>query len=229
MLFNKSILAIVPARKGSSRIVGKNMQMLKGKSLIAWAGDCLKELDWIDLKVLSTDSDGYGEEGAKHGLTLCLRPDDLATDDSLIEDTLCFTLYACEAITQKEYDVILLIEPTSPTRKPQDVEEATHMLIRNSGLPDSVVTVNLIDDKYKGHRTLHINSWDGRLGLNSGGPFAYPHYYKNGICYAMTRECVLGRQIFTTNTLPLIIDRPIANIDTDLDLKLAELLVGGKL
>ena len=226
MLFGKSILAIVPARKGSERIRDKNMQLLNGKSLIAWAGDCLKELAWIDLKVLSTDSDGYGEEGVKHGLTLCKRPDDLATGDSLIEDTLCFSLYACEEIYQKTYDVILLIEPTSPTRKPQDVEDATHMLIRNNTLPDSVVTISQIDDKYKGHRILHINDWDGSLGLNSGGPFAYPHYYKNGICYAMTRDCVLMREIFTSKTLPLIIDRPIANIDTLLDLKLAELLVG---
>ena len=63
MLHNKKVLAVIPARSGSKGIKDKNMKVLGGLSLIARAAKCINELDWIDAKVLSTDSERYVDEG----------------------------------------------------------------------------------------------------------------------------------------------------------------------
>ncbi len=50
-------------------------------------------------------------------------------------------------------------------------------------------------------------------------------YYRNGACYAVTRECLLDRGvIFCGETVAFVIDRPLANIDEPLDLAFAEFL-----
>ncbi len=76
MYLGKKILAVVPARSGSKGVKDKNMKTFEGISLIARAAKCLNELDWIDEKILSTDSNRYADEGRKYGLQIpFLRPD----------------------------------------------------------------------------------------------------------------------------------------------------------
>jgi CMP-N,N'-diacetyllegionaminic acid synthase len=51
-------------------------------------------------------------------------------------------------------------------------------------------------------------------------------YYRNGVCYAITRDCLTERRtLFTENTRGLVIDRPTVNIDDPLELELAEFLL----
>lgn len=228
MYRDKTILAIVPARSGSKRIPDKNMQEINGVSLIGWAGKCLQELDWVDAKFLSSEMKSYVEEGYKYNLKSALRPSELATDTSPIEDTLFLTLTGTETYYLKEFDIILLIEPTSPMRKPSDIKNAVDMLI-DSGA-DSAVTVSEIDEKftYKALKLWRSGSKSGKLFRalpQEMEKYYHPLYYRNGICYALTRETVQKKQIITDNTAPLFIDRPVVNIDTPLDLETARMLM----
>ena len=52
---NKNILAVIPARGGSKGIIRKNLRNIHGNSLIAHAANCVKQLNWIDEIVLSSD------------------------------------------------------------------------------------------------------------------------------------------------------------------------------
>ena len=217
---DKTILAIIPARSGSKRIPGKNMQEINGVSLIGWAGKCLGELDWVDAKFLSSEMKSYVEEGYKYNLKSALRPSELATDTSPIEDTLFLTLTGTETYYLKEFDIILLIEPTSPMRKPSDIKNAVDLLIDTGA--DSVVTVSKVDERYYPPRIFEIDKWGGVIFQHSYVSSGW--YYRNGICYALTRQCVQGKQIME-GALPLIIDRPVVNIDTPLDLEIARMLM----
>ena len=60
------------------------MKILGGLSLIARAAECLNELDWLDVKVLSTDSNRYADEGKKVWFYRFhfLRPDVLSSDNA---------------------------------------------------------------------------------------------------------------------------------------------------
>jgi CMP-N-acetylneuraminic acid synthetase len=53
--------------------------------------------------------------------------------------------------------------------------------------------------------------------------------YKNGLCYALTRECIIDRSaVFTDNTLALITEREVVNVDDENELTWAELLLSAR-
>ena len=141
MYLGKRVLAVVPARSGSKGVPDKNMKVLGGLSLIARAAECLNELDWLDAKVLSTDSNRYADEGKKYGLPApFLRPDLLSSDTSTAIDTMVHALHESEKVFDTEFDILLIIEPTSPFRMASDIEGVFRELVENNA--DSVVCVS---------------------------------------------------------------------------------------
>jgi CMP-N,N'-diacetyllegionaminic acid synthase len=231
MFMGKRILAIVPARSGSKGIPNKNMRILAGKSLIGWAGECLSQLSWLDGKIISTDSPNYAAEGQKFGLDApFLRPEALSSDTAGAVETVTHTLLEAEKFYEKVFDIVLVIEPTSPLRVPEDIEEATRLLI-DSGA-DSTVTVNRLPLKSHPSKILIIkkNKLDfyKRAGalVVSRQSLEGSFYWRNGVCYAITRRSLLGKKkVITDNTLPLVIGREIANIDEPIELEWAEFLL----
>jgi len=231
MLRDKSVLAVVPARSGSKGIPNKNMQPLKGVSLIGWAGKTLGSLPFIDARVIFTDSPEYAQEGQRYGLEAPFpRPSHLSTDRVGAIETIQYALTEAERHYGRRFDVILIVEPTSPLRAPEDVERATTKLVESGA--DSVVTVSPLTEK--SHPRKVLVEEDGRLGfLVEGGnevkarqSLTGNYYWRNGACYALTRECLMEKAvIFAENTLPEIITRPLANIDEPIDLEWAEFLL----
>jgi len=231
MLDGKHILAIVPARSGSKGIPNKNMRKVLGISLIGRAGLCLSKLNWLDGKIISTDSKDYAEEGKRYGLDApFLRPENLSTDTSNIYDTVVHALLEADKFYEKTFDVVVLTEPTSPFRKPEDLEEATKKLISSHAA--SVVTVSSLNSKCHPAKALSIKD-DERLGFYEAlgakvinRQSLEPLYWRNGVCYVINRESLLKNSRFITdNTLPFIIDREIVNIDHPIELEWAEFLL----
>jgi CMP-N,N'-diacetyllegionaminic acid synthase len=230
MYLGKRILAVVPARSGSKGVRDKNMKVLGGLSLIARAAECLNELGWIDAKVLSTDSNKYADEGKKYGLQIpFLRPDSLSGDNATAIDTMVHALQESEKVFDTEFDILLIIEPTSPFRKHKDIEGACRKLIYNDA--DSVVCVSPLNTQYHPAKVLNINNERLQYYETRGENITARQqleilYAKNGICYALTRDCLLNkREIVTDNSLPFVIDRHIVNIDDPIDIKWAEFLI----
>ena len=215
---------------GSKGIPDKNMRKLCGKTLIAHAGDCLSQLKWVDYRLLSTDSPLYAEEGLKHGLQApFLRPPELSNDTASAVETIAHALIETELISGKYFDIIIIAEPTSPLRRPCDLEEATSQLVESRA--DSVVSVSKLDSKFHPSKILRVTD-DNYLEFNQadGPSVTYRqtlshYYYRNGACYILTRKCLLElRAIITENTKAFIIEREIVNIDELPELELAEFL-----
>jgi CMP-N-acetylneuraminic acid synthetase len=230
MYLGKRILAVVPARSGSKGVKDKNMRVLGGISLIARAAKCLSELDWIDKKILSTDSNRYADEGSKNGLQVpFLRPDFLSSDNATAIDTMRHALQESEKIFNMEFDILLIIEPTSPFRMGLDIEGTCRELIENNA--DSVVCVSPFDTKCHPAKALTIQN--GRLQhYNQKGKDITARqqlenlYSRNGICYAITKKCLLNnKDIITDKTRAFLVERYIVNIDEPIDIKWAEFLI----
>ena len=230
MLSGKKILAVVPARSGSKGLPNKNMMQLSGASLIAHAGICLSELDWVDCKIISTDSEDYIKEGGKYGLeSLFVRPPELSGDTSSALDTLSHAIVEAEKKKGEIFDVILLLEPTSPMRQPKDILDCVECLLEVNA--DSVVTVSHLDTKYHPDKVLKIGA-NNKLGFYTEKGHSIiarqqldDLYWRNGICYAFKREIILeDKKLFSRKTYPLVIERDIVNIDEKFDFELAELL-----
>jgi CMP-N-acetylneuraminic acid synthetase len=230
MIEDLSVLALVPARSGSKGIPDKNMASLGGRSLIARAGQVLSQISWIDRRIISTDSTRYAEEAMAYGLDVpFLRPAELSTDHAKALETIIHALEACERLDGCRYGVVIVAEPTSPFRDPADIESAMQALLSSGA--DSAVTVSRIDTKAHPHKVFSIS--DGRLRYFSdegkrvtARQSLEPLYARNGLCYCFRRATVLEkRALITDNTVSVITERPVVNIDEPLDLLWAEFLL----
>ena len=125
MIATTRILAVVPARSGSKGIPDKNMQALGGNSLIARAGLTLKACPSVDRAIISTDSPRYAAEGRTHGLDApFLRPPELSTDTAGAVETVIHAMNAAETHYGEFFGIVLIVEPTCPLRRPDDIEGA---------------------------------------------------------------------------------------------------------
>lgn len=119
----KKILAVVTARGGSKGLPGKNVLDLNGKPLIAWTIEHIHKSTLLDRTFISTDSREIALVCEKCGITVSeLRPDRLAEDTSSSMDVLAYTIDLLESRGEL-YDYLLLLEPTSPLRKDDDIDK----------------------------------------------------------------------------------------------------------
>jgi CMP-N-acetylneuraminic acid synthetase len=230
VLGGQAVLAVVPARSGSKGIPGKNMRELQGLSLIGWAARTLAAAPFVDRRVLTTDSADYAAEGRRHGLDApFLRPAHLSGDAAGALETVQHALSAVEEIDGRRYDVVLIVEPTSPLRHPSDLEAAARRLVESGA--DSVVSVTPLPPKFHPRKVLV----DGAGGLDFLSPDGRsvvvrqsldPLYYRDGVCYALTRACLLEQKaIFGRRTLAQVTPHRTVNIDEPWELDWAAFLL----
>lgn len=133
------ILAIIPARGGSTGVRKKNIRAFAGKPLILHTIEAAKAASSIDRIIVSTDSEEIAAVARDFGAEVpFLRPPELATDESSIVDAIAHLL---GELKKDAYEPthILLLQSTSPMRETRDIEKAIE-LFESSGA-DSLVSV----------------------------------------------------------------------------------------
>ncbi len=227
----KNILAVIPARGGSKGVPRKNLRKICGRTLIEYAAECAKQISWINAVVLSTDDEEIASHGKSLGLDLPeMRPAELATDHAKSIDVWMHAWLASEKYFNKTFAISVLLEPTSPMRTTEDIENAVSLLIDEN--LNAVATVSKTPGHYTPHKALQLSK-DGTIepfladGLKYTIRQHIPNYYhRNGICYAVTRESLIdNHNLMERNCAPLIIDRHVINIDEESDFTLAEYLI----
>ena len=126
------ILAFIPARGGSKGIPRKNLKKICGKPLINWSVEAALNARLVDRVVVSTDDQEIADTALKAGAEVpFLRPVELASDTSSTEDAMLHAL-AFEESEDRHYDAMLLLQPTSPLRRPDTIDAAiTHFISSN--------------------------------------------------------------------------------------------------
>jgi len=225
------VLAVVPARGGSKSIPRKNLRQVSGQSLLARAAQAARALPWIDRAVLSTDDEEIRLEGLRYGLEVpFMRPDYLAGDLSTSAEMWRHAWLASEEHYGLLFDMSILLEPTSPLRRPEDIERTVAALLE--GNHQAAATISKAPAHFTPHKCLTVDS-QGRIGfyLTDGASFSLrqkipTYYYRNGVCYAVRRETMInGGYILEKDCAAVIINRPLVNIDEPFDLELAEFLM----
>jgi len=126
-----SILAVIPARGGSKGLPGKNIRKLSGKPLIAWSIEQALNSKYIDKVVVSTESPSIAVLAREYGADVpFLRPKKFATDKARSLDVILHALDFYES-KKKIFDIIVLLQPTSPLRKSSDINKAIEGLLIN--------------------------------------------------------------------------------------------------
>jgi CMP-N,N'-diacetyllegionaminic acid synthase len=113
-----SVLGLILARGGSKGIARKNIKNLCGKPLIAWSIEIAQNADSVEKVVVSTDDEEIAEIAQKYGAEVpFLRPAELAQDDT---PSMAPVLHALEQLPK--FEMILLLQPTSPLRTTTDID-----------------------------------------------------------------------------------------------------------
>lgn len=122
-------LAIIPARGGSKGLPGKNIRDLGGLPLLIHSVRCARLAPVIDRVIVSTDSAEIAEVAGKHGAAVpFMRPPELARDDTPMMPVLAHALTEMERIDGRRYETVVLLDPTSPGRLPEDIDKAFALL-----------------------------------------------------------------------------------------------------
>ena len=231
MFKNYKVLAIVPARGGSKGIPLKNLKKVNGLSLIGHVGNLVKQVDEIDKTILSSDNELIVNEAKKHGIEApFIRPKYLSGDRIGDIDVLKHALNKIEKLEKIEYDVIVMLQPTSPLRTAEIVKNSIKELI-NKGL-DSVWTVSKTDLKFHPLKQLKLDSNNNLSYFNKIGSKIIARqelttlYHRNGAAYSMTRRCLIEQNtLMGKNAGSILLDVPMISIDTLEDLKIVEKII----
>ncbi|MDE2165856.1 MAG: acylneuraminate cytidylyltransferase family protein [Alphaproteobacteria bacterium] len=147
MIDNKRVLALIPARGGSKGLPGKNLRPLLGKPLIAWSIELGLSCKYTDAVVVSTDDPNIAREAARLGADVpFMRPTELASDTASTMDVLLHSLDELEK-ADRLFDIVVLLEPTSPLRDLSDVTGALEKLVNMRGI-ESVVGVARVESSH---------------------------------------------------------------------------------
>lgn len=216
-------MAFIPARGGSKRLPRKNVLPLAGKPLINWSIEAGKKSQYIDRVFVSTDDKEIADVAWQLDVELPeLRPAELASDTAKTEDVL---LYSLEKFAP-DVDVVVLLQPTSPLRTAEHIDEALELFMEQEAF--SVVSVTPCE---------HPPLWSNTLPKdNSMGDFIRPEalsrsqdisqYYRlSGAIYIFdVKKLREYNEIrYTSETYAYVMDNDVSfDIDTEIDFDLAQ-------
>lgn len=230
MIKGKRVLAVVPARGGSKGVPLKNIQPIKGVPLIVYTARVIQNVPAIDRAVVSTDHAAIKHVAEEAGLAApFVRPRDLSADRVADWPVLVHALKEMERRDKVTYDIVLMLQPTSPLRTAGHINACLDKLV--SERLDSVWTVSEVDVKH--HPLKQLVMTKGRLGyFNPQGRRIVARqqlgktYVRNGAVYAITRGCLLKQKwIMGKKAGAVIIKEPLVNIDSADDFKRLDALL----
>lgn len=228
MVDKNKILVVIPARGGSKGIPGKNIKYLAGKPLICYSIDVARTLTTDEHICVSTDDDKIIDTVENYGLKVPFkRPDEFATDTATTNSVLlnAISYYESKGVF---YEVIVLLQPTSPLRTSIQVKHAIELY--NNQL-DMVVSVKqshaasvICHEDDKGFLELTFNKLgEGRQNFNT-------FYEYNGAIYVINVASLKEKGLsgFTSKKKYVMDELHSVDIDTEIDWKLAEIIVKEK-
>jgi len=142
---NKKILGVITARGGSKSIHRKNIKKLAGKPLIVYTIEAAKESKYLTRVIVSTDDKEIAEISEHHGADVpFMRPTELAQDDSTSMEAVQHALGWLKENENEEYDYIMILQPTSPLRTAEDIDNAIKKIVETHA--DSVMSMYELTD-----------------------------------------------------------------------------------
>lgn len=187
-------LFVITARGGSKGLPGKNIKDLCGKPLMAYSIDVARAFTDDENICVSTDSEEIKQVVEKYGLKVpFLRPDYLATDTATSDDVLIHAVNYYREQFGKNYNKLILLQPTSPLRTADDVEGAIKLYRDDIDMVVSVMKSHapavLCQDDEDGFVQLTYNK-------KALGRQQLPEMYEfNGAVYVMSVDALLEKKM----------------------------------
>ncbi len=223
MYKNKSIIAIIPARKNSKGLYKKNILKIKKKELFLWPLSTIKKSKYVDKVVVSTDDISIYNKSIKNGAhQFILRPKNISGDKSKTSSAILHALNYFKKNKNKSFDYVICLEPTSPFTDIKFIDKSIKKLISNPvayslvsvysnayANPNSLFTTNkkknfLILPKYKNLENFHTRRQDlkkyyfldGSLYLSKVSSFfRFKSFLTKKTMWTLTRKKIQAMEI----------------------------------
>ena len=222
-------LAIIPARGGSKRLPKKNILPLNGKPLIQHSIEAALKSHSINHTVVTSDDDSILALSETVGVEAIKRPEALSSDTASSFDAI---KHAIESIDQS-YEYIVLLQPTSPLRNSQHIDEAIELLEKKNA--DAIVSVCECEHTPLWSNTLPENGSMSHFLkdelLNKRSQDLSLYYRLNGAIYICKTQALLENNSFflKENIYAYIMPQEDSiDIDTKLDLLIAQTILNEK-
>ncbi len=222
------ILVIIPARGGSKGIPHKNIKPLAGKPLIHYTIDVARQIVANEDICVSTDDPEIIQCVDDYGLKVpFVRPSELATDTAGTYEVLLHALNYYEQ-QGKTYDVVILLQNTSPFRTSDQVKEALALYSSNLDMVVSVKECSanpyycVFEENEYGY--LNICKGDGSITRRQDAPKVYEY---NGAIYVINPKSLKEMPLYKfTKRIKYVMDEKSSlDLDTMNDWHMAELLI----
>ena len=224
-------LYIIPARGGSRGIPHKNIKLLGDKPLIAYSIDAARAVGAPDDNILvSTDDMAIADTVTRStGLPVrFMRPAELATDTAGSHEVILHAMDMADSLGI-DYDVVVLLQPTSPLRTGADITAALDLYTPTVDMVVSVTQApcNPYYDCFEvdpADGTLHVSKGDGLLTRRQDAP---PAWVYNGAIYVINPESIKRMPLGAfPKRVPYVMPRERSiDLDTPLDWMIAEMMI----
>jgi len=209
----KKVLAIIPARGGSKGLPRKNILDLANKPLIAWTIEASLNSKYIAKTIVSSDDDEILEVSRSYGAEILKRPAEFATDTASSEIVVKHAIKSSSEI----FDYIILLQPTSPLRDVENIDNAFENLFK--GDATALISVCEIDNKIL--KAFKENE-DGFIEGVSNNKYLFMRrqdlpktYLSNGAIYIIkVSEFMKNDSFYTNKTISYCMDE-VKSIDID--------------
>ncbi len=225
------MLAIVPARRGSKEIKGKNTKIFNGKPLISWTIETLQKSKKIDHIIVSTDDEKVVNICKSYNIVIPrLRPKRLCKDNSLAIDVYKYCINEYNKNIRKNIKNFLVALPTSPLRTAKDINNSINLFEKLK--PDSLISCTKNNTPMEWLLKINKSNKIKKVFEKTNKQSNYNRqrtietYIPNGSIYIFNYEkLVKNNSYYTHNTLAYIMpEKRSVDIDNINDFKYAEFL-----
>lgn len=222
-----NFFGIIPARGGSVGIPNKNLALLAGKRLIDYTFEAAKSSKLLDSIYVSTDNNEIAAHSRALDVTVpFIRDESLSSSDVPMLPVMQDFISRVDAFDVKN-DVLVLLQPTSPMRTGEHIDEAISMMHELNA--DSIVSIQKAPHNYS-PQSLYKSTGARfeKLDVQRGAPLIRQQkpvfYARNGPAIIVTKgEVIMGGELYGENSYGYLMNRRSSlDIDEPDDLLVAE-------
>ncbi|MCF6246324.1 MAG: acylneuraminate cytidylyltransferase family protein [Desulfobacula sp.] len=129
----EKVIAMIPARIGSTRLPMKNLALIDGEPLISYAINAAKTSGIFDKIVVNGDAENFREIANRYGVDFYYRPKKLGSSTTKSDEVVY------DFIKNHPSDIVCWVNPTSPLQTGQEIKEVVNHFQKEKF--DSLITV----------------------------------------------------------------------------------------
>tara|TARA_B100000795_G_scaffold150648_1_gene112835 strand:+ start:82 stop:735 length:654 start_codon:yes stop_codon:yes gene_type:complete len=211
----KNIIAFIPARSGSKRIKNKNLQKIKGKSLVYITIEQAINSKIFDQVFLSSDSDKILKESKKFTINSIKRSKKNSMDLSTMEEVLIEFLKSTKITAEN----LILLQPTSPLRSTKTIKNFAKFCLEKK--LKKCLTVSEIKDQISFKKKYFSSLYDYNIRRTQN---RRSFLYENSLLYFVNIKNFLKTKTLFDKNWPYYITNKYESLDINNleDLKIAK-------